>query len=103
VEHATTEGGRFARFRINWGRVHGAEVKRILAHVCRRGEIQSHNIGAINLQLHFSTFDVMSEYADEFARRVQRRDRRDPELVITRDAVRSRTSPRERANEQAAE
>lgn len=97
----TTEGGRFARFRINWGRVHGAEVKRILAHVCRRGEIQSHHIGAINLQLHFSTFDVTSEHADEFARRVERRDRRDPELVITRDGLRSRPGARGRGEREA--
>ena len=78
----------YTRFRINWGRVHGAEAKRILAHVCRRADIESNRIGAISVQLHFSTFDVTADRAEEFARRVQPRDRRDPELIITREDLR---------------
>ena len=35
-----------------------------------------------------TTFEVAQEAADEFARRVQRRDKRDPHLVIHRETFR---------------
>ncbi|MBK8095582.1 MAG: DEAD/DEAH box helicase [Planctomycetes bacterium] len=73
----------FQRFRINWGFQNGAEPRRILAHVCRRGGIDSKMVGAIEMQGASSTFDVSDVVAASFARRVGKRDPRDPELRIT--------------------
>lgn len=72
----------YTKFEINWGANSGADVKRILAHVCRRGAIGSDQIGVIDLRAHSSHFEVADEAAPDFARRVSRRDARDPHLVI---------------------
>lgn len=74
--------GRFVRFRINWGIADGAEPRRILAHVCRRGGIESHQVGAIELDRYESTFAIAEAVATEFAAAVRKRDSRDPHLVI---------------------
>lgn len=89
------EGGAedgFLRFSINWGLRDGADPRRILAHVCRRGGIDSGMIGHIELRGTMSLFDVRSEVAIGFGRRVQARDRRDPHLRITRWHERGRSS-----------
>ncbi|MGC6488644.1 MAG: DEAD/DEAH box helicase [Planctomycetota bacterium] len=75
----------FVRFRINWGARGGANPRRILAHVCRRGGVDNRQVGSISMSTTSSTFEVAHEVADEFARRVQRRDKRDPHLVIHRE------------------
>jgi len=72
----------FTRFRINWGTRDGADARRILAHVCRRGDINSRLIGSISLSENSSTFDVDDRIANAFGKRVQVRDRRDPHLFI---------------------
>ncbi|MBX3464620.1 MAG: DbpA RNA binding domain-containing protein, partial [Planctomycetes bacterium] len=77
--------GAFTRFRINWGLRDGADPRRILAHVCRRGDIDSRLVGGIALRPDSSTFEVAEAIAGAFARRVQKRDRRDPHLFIVRD------------------
>jgi len=84
----------FVKFRINWGKRDGADARRILAHVCRRGDIDSKLVGAIQLHFADSTFDVADSVAAAFARSVVRRDRRDPHLVITRAYDRSRPPAR---------
>ena len=75
----------FSRFRINWGPRDGANPRRIMAHICRRGEVESRMIGSISMDANQTTFEVSNQVADEFARRVQRRDRRDPHLIIHRE------------------
>ncbi len=75
----------FTRFRINWGPRDGANPRRIMAHICRRGEVESRMIGSISMDDNATTFEVQSGVADEFAKRVQRRDRRDPHLIIHRE------------------
>jgi ATP-dependent RNA helicase DeaD len=75
----------FLRFRINWGLRDGADPRRILAHVCRRGDIDSRMVGGIAMQASSSTFEVAEAIARSFAKRVQKRDRRDPHLFIVPD------------------
>jgi ATP-dependent RNA helicase DeaD len=82
TSRGVANNGRFVRFRINWGVVDGAEPRRILAHVCRRGAIESHQVGAIELERYESIFAVAEPVADAFARAVRSRDARDPHLVI---------------------
>lgn len=79
----------FTRFVINWGRRDGADPGRILAHVCRRGSIDSGMVGAIEMRGTMSLFDVRNEVAVAFGRRAMVRDRRDPNLRITRFFERS--------------
>lgn len=76
------DDGARVRFKINWGTTQGGEPKRILAHVCRRGEISSREVGAIDVRAFSATFDVSAAVAGEFAQRVAARDARDPHLVI---------------------
>ena len=75
----------FTRFRINWGPRDGANPRRIMAHICRRGDVPSNMIGSISLDVNDSTFEVSNSVADDFAQRVQRRDSRDPHLIIHRE------------------
>ncbi|MGK0205956.1 MAG: hypothetical protein ACI9S9_005049, partial [Planctomycetota bacterium] len=75
----------FTRFSINWGPRDGANPRRIMAHICRRGEVESSLIGSISMNDNATTFEVQSSVADDFAKRVQRRDRRDPHLIIHRE------------------
>ena len=74
----------FTRFSINWGPRDGANPRRIMAHICRRGEVASETIGSISMDGNTTTFEVHNAVADDFAQRVQRRDRRDPHLIIHR-------------------
>ena len=85
----------FLRFSINWGLRDGADARRILAHVCRRGGIDSQMIGHIELRGTLSLFDVRSEAAIGFGRRVQTRDKRDPHLRITRWHERGKAGSRD--------
>ncbi len=92
VREVRTEPGRaptqpnagYVRFRLNWGEKGGAAPNRILGHVCRRGKIQGHRIGAIDIGYEDSTFDVSDEVASQFEQLVQKPDSRDPKIRITR-------------------
>jgi ATP-dependent RNA helicase DeaD len=72
----------FVPFRINWGGRHGADARRLLAMVCRRGEVRSDAIGAIRIGPTSSTFEVSSPLAGDFARSARRPDTRDPRIRI---------------------
>ncbi|HIL02260.1 MAG TPA: DEAD/DEAH box helicase [Myxococcales bacterium] len=76
----------FAKFSINWGEKTGASANRVLGHVCRRGQVKSHSIGAIEIGTDRSTFDVDSSVVARFEKMVRRRDARDPNLRIVRAA-----------------
>jgi ATP-dependent RNA helicase DeaD len=97
---ATTPG--FVPFRINWGERHGADARRLLALVCRRGGIRGADVGAIRIGDITSTFEVTSAVAAGFERSVKRPDERDPRIRIdpaspvsdARPAPRARSAPR---------
>lgn len=73
------------RFFINWGSNQGASPSRVLAAVCRRGEVDGSTIGAISVHQNATTFDVSAEVAEEFEAKAGRRDPRDPHTMIRRD------------------
>ena len=77
--------GGFQRFRINWGSRDGADPRRVMAHVCRRGGVDSDAVGQIRVQFAFTTFEIAVPVAAAFERSARRPDRRDPHLVIVRD------------------
>jgi ATP-dependent RNA helicase DeaD len=88
--------GSFVPFQITWGGRHGADARRLLALVCRRGEIQSNQVGAIRVGDFISTVEVASPVADAFARLVKRPDERDPRIRIkpVEDAPEGQSPPR---------
>ena len=71
-----------APFQINWGMRHGADPRRLLALICRRGEIRGNQVGAIHIGETSSTFEVATDVASGFAKAVKRPDARDPKIRI---------------------
>jgi ATP-dependent RNA helicase DeaD len=78
----TSQG--FVRFEINWGERQGAAPNRLLAHVCRRGQIKSNIVGSIQIGDNASTFEIRAAAASRFEKLVRSPDSREPELRITR-------------------
>ena len=72
----------FVPFRVTWGERHGADPRRVLALVCRRGGIQGNQVGAIRIGEVESTFEVAAPVAAEFADLVRKPDTRDPRIRI---------------------
>jgi ATP-dependent RNA helicase DeaD len=70
----------WARFQVSWGRNHGADPGRLLAVVCRRGDITSSDVGAITIGGHSSMVEVNPRLAQAFARSASRPDPRDPRI-----------------------
>ena len=73
------------RFFINTGRNQGANPRRLLAAICRRGDVQGADIGSIAIHPNASTFDVIKEAVEAFERNAAQPDERDPETFIRRD------------------
>lgn len=73
---------RYTAFTINWGERHGADPRRLMALVCRRGDIRGSDVGAIRIDPLESFFEVASHLAPDFTRAAARRDARDPGLRI---------------------
>jgi len=82
--HEARHQGRFVRFSINWGHHKGATPSRVLSHVCRRGDIASAQIGAIEIGDSSATFEVADHASGEFEQRVRTPDHREPHLEISR-------------------
>ena len=95
---AAPRNDQYVRFFLNWGEDNGANPKRVLAHICRRGGIEGRNVGAIRLSERFSTFEVRNDVAADFEAKASRRDSRDPKLRIERARERSFSKPERGAN-----
>ena len=83
----------YTRFRINWGFRDGANASRVLATICRRGDVSSSVIGAIDIDAYSASFDVANDAAREFEIRAHRRDSRDPNQRIDRVPAGRRPKP----------
>jgi ATP-dependent RNA helicase DeaD len=85
----------WALFDVTWGDVHGADARRLLALVCRRGNIQGSDVGAIRVGRTSSQVEVALDVAEAFARAASAPDPRDPRVRIrdARDAGRSQMPP----------
>ncbi|HKO94471.1 MAG TPA: DbpA RNA binding domain-containing protein, partial [Polyangiaceae bacterium] len=80
-------GTGFTRFSISWGAKTGATAARCMSHVCRRGGITRHLIGAIQVDADSTSIEVSNEVAAEFERRCRTPDTRDRNVHITRDGA----------------
>lgn len=74
----------FITYQISWGEAGGADPSRILAMVCRRGEITKADVGAIRVQLKSSSIEIASELAARFEEAVARPDDRPPNAKFRR-------------------
>jgi ATP-dependent RNA helicase DeaD len=72
----------YVAFRVNWGEAHGADPRRLMALVCRRGGIRGDQVGQIRIGYDGSTFEVDARVAREFAFAARRRDPRDANVWI---------------------
>jgi ATP-dependent RNA helicase DeaD len=81
----TQEAGEgWTRFRVSWGQAQGADVRRLLPMLCRRGNIHGKDIGSIQLAPSFSFVDVATRVAADFERATRRPDPRDPDVTVRR-------------------
>ncbi len=76
------DGREWASFRVTWGADQGADARRLLAIVCRRGGIRGSDVGAIRVGSIASTIDVAAEVAGAFAQAVETPDPREPNVRI---------------------
>lgn len=75
----------FTRFFVSWGFQYGATPGRLMALICRRGDISSRDVGAIDMGPRGTTFEVTDAVAREFEVKAGRPDDRDPKIRIRRD------------------
>ncbi len=69
-------------FHVTWGALHGADPRRVVAMLCRRGAIESSDIGGIRVGPHSSEVQIAEDVAQTFAEAAGRPDPRDPRVSI---------------------
>jgi ATP-dependent RNA helicase DeaD len=70
-------------FRVSWGEQHGADARRLVAMLCRRGNVRGTDIGAIRVGATSSTVEVAAAVAQGFAESTREPDPRDPRVLVT--------------------
>jgi len=75
----------FTRFFVSWGFQYGATPGRLMALICRRGDVTSRDVGAIDMGPRGTTFEIADAVAREFEVKSGRPDDRDPKIRIRRD------------------
>lgn len=96
---ASRDAGGFTRFVVTWGEQTGATPSRVLSHICRRGGVESNQVGAIQISAKSSTVDIATDASDGFETRSKRPDKRDPGIMVRRDEGRSDSSNRTRPHQ----
>jgi ATP-dependent RNA helicase DeaD len=77
-------GGDFITYQLSWGAHAGADTRRLLAMVCRRGEVTSELVGAIRIAPNSSTVEISASVAKQFEQAMARPDKRNPRAKIRR-------------------
>ncbi len=81
---ARADGGAFVTFQVSWGEEKGADPRRLLAILCRKGDVASQDIGSIRVQARSSAVDVHASVAEKFEKNASRPDHRDPHVRVRR-------------------
>ncbi len=81
-ERNASAPGRWETFRVSWGEAHGADARRLLAMLCRRGGVRSGDIGAIHVAATHSLVEIAADVARDFARAASVPDARDRRVLI---------------------
>ena len=76
---ASTKGGKkhdgsFVSFQVSWGASAGADARRLLALVCRRGDVSREQVGAIRVGPRSSSVEIADSAVASFERAVRRPD-----------------------------
>jgi ATP-dependent RNA helicase DeaD len=69
-------------FQVSWGSRDGADPRRLLAIVCRRGKITGDDVGAIEIGERSTRVDIALHAAAQFADASQKPDPRNPQVLI---------------------
>jgi ATP-dependent RNA helicase DeaD len=80
-----SSNNEWVMFRVSWGTVNGADTRRLLAVVCRRGGIAGSDVGSIRVGRTSSWVEVRSHVADAFGEAAQRPDSRNPRVKIWKE------------------
>jgi len=89
--------GDFITYQVSWGGQAGADTRRLLAMVCRRGDVSSEVVGAIRVAPKSSMVDIAASEAQRFERAVARPDKRNPRAQFRRWDPSAKTKrPRQR-------
>lgn len=67
--------GSFVRFQVSWGGQQGADPGRLLAMVCRRGDITKAEVGSIKVGPRSSSVEIADSVVSAFERAVKRPDK----------------------------
>jgi ATP-dependent RNA helicase DeaD len=89
--------GSWVPFRVSIGEEQGADARRLLPIVCRRGDIRGNQVGSIRVARKYAVVEIAAEVADAFEAAAQQPDPRDPRVLITRDHAAREPAPREHA------
>jgi len=76
--------GDFITYQVSWGGHAGADARKLLAMVCRRGSVTSEVVGSIRVSPKSSTVDIVATEAARFERAVARPDKRNPRAHFRR-------------------
>jgi ATP-dependent RNA helicase DeaD len=82
TQHAFAAAEAAVPFRVSWGARQGADARKLLAIVCRRGRIRGTEVGAIRIDADHSIVEVQAGAAEAFAVHAARPDPRAPRLRI---------------------
>jgi ATP-dependent RNA helicase DeaD len=72
----------YGAFHVSWGENQGADPRRLLAIVCRKGRIHSKDVGVIRIFATSSVVEVRAQVAAAFAKAADGPDSRDPLVRI---------------------
>jgi ATP-dependent RNA helicase DeaD len=75
---------RFVPFQVSWGARRGADARRLLALVCRRGRLGRDDVGAIRINRDSAVVEVAEPLAASFEDAVRQKDPRDPHVRFRR-------------------
>jgi ATP-dependent RNA helicase DeaD len=79
---ARDDAREFVPFRVTWGSGRGADARRMVALLCRRGNIQGRDIGKIHIERSWSRAEIAADVAAAFTSAVSAPDPRDPHVRI---------------------
>lgn len=84
VAPASESTAGWGMFHVTWGQLQGADPRRMLAVLCRRGNIRGTDVGAIRIGPTSTIVEVRHDVAADFAARTKLPDPAEPRIRITK-------------------
>lgn len=79
---STDRAENWGMFHVTWGQLQGADPRRMLAVVCRRGQIRGTDVGAIRIGPTTTTVEIRGNVVAEFASNALKPDPQEPRIRI---------------------